>query len=49
MRPIDTQAGNMSMLHAVCGLLFHFRENIADYFGGVVWGSWWAGDVDGDV
>ena len=38
----------MSMLDAICRLLFHFRKHIADYFGGIVGCALGAGGVDSD-
>jgi len=35
----------VAVLDAVGGLFFHFREHVADDFGGVVGGFWGPGDL----
>lgn len=45
----DAQAGDVTVLDSIRGILFHFREDIADDAGVVVGGFLWPGDVDCDV
>jgi hypothetical protein len=45
MRAHDGQRGDVPVLHAISGLFFHFGEDVADNFGGVVGGFRGAGDL----
>lgn len=38
VRAHNAQRRDMSVLYAVCGIFFHFREDVADDLGGIVGG-----------
>lgn len=49
VRPHDAETRNVPVLHAVRGLFFHFGEDVADDFGGVVGRALRVRGVDCDV